>query len=128
MTEAKREEKEENEVVQKDDTLVWIGLGAVAVAAVAATIYVVQQNRNTELNAMRYRAPPSESKVKNILLSARDGFSSFWESTSETFGKVNTFVRKVLTSTEDATSLFPEVVEPINIDNDEEAVSGEEMI
>jgi hypothetical protein len=127
MEEKKSVNADQKEKEESNEALIWIGLGAVTVAAVAATIYVVQKNRTNELNAMRYDAPSSGSRMQDMLVSARDNFTSFWESTTSSFTKLNNFVQRVLNK-ENTVPLFPEVVEPVDSHNEDELAGSEEMV
>jgi hypothetical protein len=124
---SKNEQEEDSE--RNDEIYIWLGLGAVTVAAIAGSIYMVQKNRTNELNAMRYNPVQREASVSNMFGNARENFVSFWESTTETFGKINGFVRRVLSSSQEETGpLFPGPMPPVDRSNDSEASDAEKMV
>lgn len=128
MAESREKEEDQEEVSGSNEALVWVGVGAAVVAVAAATIYVVQKRRTDELNAMRYSVHRSENTTSSVTEKIYDSFSGFWDTTTETFGKVNNLVRRVLQTQPETTTLFPDNVQPIDHTNDSDVSEAENMV
>lgn len=79
MSEDKREEEKGSE----SDYMLWIGGGAILLAAGAVTIYVIQKQREEELNVMREAPSRRVSSASEIIASGRKKLSTYWSSFSK---------------------------------------------
>jgi len=78
MSEEKQKEGKDSE----SDVMLWIGGGALLLAAGAVTLYVIQKQREEELNVMREAPGRQPSSASEIIAAGRKKLASFWSSLS----------------------------------------------
>lgn len=81
MAEERKLEKKES---SESDVMLWMGAGALGLAAIALTIYVVQKKREEELDVMREAPRKESSSVASIIASGRRKLACYWDSLSGT--------------------------------------------
>uniref|UniRef100_A0A6C0CHJ1 Uncharacterized protein n=1 Tax=viral metagenome TaxID=1070528 RepID=A0A6C0CHJ1_9ZZZZ len=106
---------DEEDKKSENDVMLWVGGGALILAATAVTIYVIQKKREEELNVMRGIPVEKTTSATEIITSGRKTLTGYW----------NTFSKAVMSLLGNNQSPL-EVTKVGNYDGSPEAVYGDE--